>query len=239
MAAVHLNDRRGFALTFLLALLPVFLALFTALFAAHQIDHRVRQGRTACLKNLWSAQEQAAQALNELFALNPQALALRAQEESAQAILSEAVASGNPFAVVPAEANLARIQAERTALAARQAQFIQQATQALSRGLQKARSDISSAPEEYGQITIGPPGPFRIAIRPDLPDTAPAYETLPRFETLQRVEQTWQTQWSLPKPFSNFLTGRGKGGHSCAVTLRHDSTFEPVLSEGKSWLKAW
>lgn len=238
MATVHLNNR-GFALTFLLALLPVFLALFTALFAAHQIDHRVRHGRTACLKSLWSAQRQAASALDQLFELNPQAIALRAQEAAAQAVLSAAIASANPFAIAPAEANLARVQAQRGALAMRQALLIQQATSTLSTGLQQARTSILAAPDEYGQVMMGAPGLVRLAIRPDVADIAPAYETLPQFERLQKVEQTWQTQWTLPKPFSNFLKGQGKGDHSCAVSLRHNSNFEPVLSEGKSSSKAW
>lgn len=228
------SDSRGFALTLFVAALPVLLSFFFLLFATHQLDHRVRRARTACITQLWETQTRVAGVYNRLWKLNPQALSLRAQKIRLLSSIAVAASTGHLVAVIALRAQLAQVESSQLLLTSRQQVLLSEARRLLFSGQNRTRSELLRQTGEFGTQSVPLPTPFRVAVYPDSPDLAPVYVTSARFEDDQTLEQKWLLRWETRHTVSRFLSGRGKGEFSCAVSIeRVLGAFRPVLREGK------
>ncbi|MEN0058370.1 MAG: hypothetical protein AAGB31_06010 [Bdellovibrio sp.] len=126
------SSTSGFALIFVLCLLPVVMAGFVFLFATWNFVSKDLEIKYLCRTLGLQGQQKVRPLLISLLALNNKARRLRAAHFKATQELAIALSTQNPVAIAAAQARLLRIYEQRQVLDQRQKQIIQHSDQILS-----------------------------------------------------------------------------------------------------------
>lgn len=176
--------------------------------------------------------------MKALIDLNPEALRLRFEEQSARTGLALSLARLDPISASAHRAWLARIHVRKMALHQRQQIHLQLANQMISQAQLQAFSRLSQRADSFQRRTPKPYRPMSAALRPDAPGLAPLWHPVPDFERAQILKQEWSQNYELKGPGSRFMSANGRREDSCAVTLRPKGGFwRARIAEDKSWLR--
>jgi hypothetical protein len=135
------NAQQGFVTTWFALMLPLLLAVVAVVGAGFLVMRADAETKHLCRVGVLGTQEKIATSLSELIALNPQAQALRARRQAAEA----AIRSGEPHAVAAGTAALAETNVEQMALAALQKKLIAGAQLLGTKTPLKIRGDVERA----------------------------------------------------------------------------------------------
>jgi hypothetical protein len=240
-----MKSERGFITLMFLSLLPLFISAAFAAYFCFSFLKSDMAVLNVCRAEQLSVQDKVGKDLEKLLRLNPKALKLRADEAIAQYKLEMATASLNPYAIAGAEAKLLWVQSQRQTLALRQKSFIQSANMKFT----MAAPQISAALRQEWQRHQSAMTPWLqtsftltrlktplLAVQPDFPDAAPAYELVPRFEEAQSWVHSWQVQIRTAGWVRNFLKFEGSFPRSCATSLYiKNLEWAGKLKQVKSW----
>jgi len=244
-----MKSQEGFATIMLLSLTPVLVAMGLALLFCFSFLKSDMAVLNVCRAGQLEVQNKVGKNLEKLLSLNPRALELRSQHKQAEAQLDAAEASGNPYAIAAAEANLVRVQMLREALDVRQRALIENSNMRFAFGTSKISRDLTqewkhhnSAMTEWLQsdFQLLPERIPHLAVKPDIPDVAPKYDLLPQFEEAQSWVHSWQIVIHGVGWTGNFLTFSGRFERSCSTSLySEDEYWIAKLKKAKSSSKAW
>lgn len=210
---------RGFALVGILIFIPV----ISILFGLHTVGKwmvEYTDKQSACENYLFNLQQNTADELNLLFALNKPAYALKVQQKLALLMLMAAIATNNPYAIARAEQNWLKIQQKKQQLERKQNVIITRMKVKLSRDELNTRRKLIR-----NSTAINIPN---TKIRPeDSSETASPYETLPNFSDQQTATAHYVLNLKLPHErlrTKNF---------TCSATIENRSgTFRAALRPG-------
>lgn len=236
-------NERGSTLVMLLTLLPLILPLCAATVILTSFLSLDQDMKKICRDHFIQAQTNSGRSLEILLQMNPAALALRARKIRTEASLAMATASLNFPMIARFSAELERIHALQAKLDAEQ-QFLLK-SQALSnrRVLLQVQSDLSKEIRSLPQFDFLQTSLFLtdfkhigLAVQPDQPGVAPAYETLPQFTERQTLSVSWKMSVSFRlaalKKFPLELQ------RQCAVTLfQRKQKWNPLLKADRFLLK--
>jgi hypothetical protein len=223
-----MKSQKGFVTVMFLALLPVLITAGLGVMFCFSFLKTDMAILNVCRSEQLAVQNKVGRDLEKLLAMNPRALKLRADEAAARIKLQAASASGIPPAIAAAEARLLYVQLTRQDLAFRQKVLIQSANLKFTQGaLQVSRSLQQEWQEQTSRVSpwlnlsfrLNPPQVPKLSVRPDLPDAAPAYETVPQFEEVQSWAHSWQIQFRGKDWLKNFPNFGGRFQRSCATSL--------------------
>ncbi|MNJ99850.1 hypothetical protein D3C87_176310 [compost metagenome] len=225
----RIQSQKGFSAVLILTLLPALLAFF---FLVHlgigfiQFELRLNH---VCRQTHINTQNKVGVYLKKLLELNPKALKLRQAEALAQKAVLAAV--GTP-AYPAAQARLLQVQLQRQMLAQQQQELLRISNQTLIIGFERSRKGLHREQQSFTpslrpllstQFALIPGKAPRLAVRPDFPDTAPAYFPENDFEEQQALVQKWQYNVKVSPLFKFFLDGQFKFEKDCAVTLSQEA----------------
>lgn len=240
-----LKNRNGFAVVLIMALLPCVLAGFLLCFSTVGFIQTDLALKYQCRSLGESTQDKVRPLLTALLALNPLAVQLRIELAQAMAEIAAAIATENPVALAKAKDHYNRVVQKRQELDYKQKQLINNSNRLLRQGHQFTRLQLgrlgatSSNVLLKMQLTSVRGEAPRLAVRPDVPDTAPIYNPLPDFETQQALAHEWQYRLQVQAPFSAFLKGSFTFKKACAVTLTEENAlWRTKIIKGKFSLKS-
>jgi hypothetical protein len=231
-----MKSSEGFATVLLLSLLPLILAAGIALFFTFGFLKSDLAVLNVCRAKELELQNKAGRNLAKLLKLNPRALNLRIEEARAEKALASAVESGNPPAIAAAEAYLLSVQMRRQDLRIRQRALIDTADMWLSTGGAELPRDLQREWLQHhrglsswleNRFQIGRVSPAKLAVIPDMPDTAPVYLLRPDFAEAQAWKQSWSFRLATTGWSRRFLNFNGGFERSCTVSL---------YPEGEEWI---
>ena len=241
-----LQARQGFATVLFLAFVPVFAACSLAFYFGFAFMKADMATLNVCRSGQLAIQDKVGRDLEKLLNLNPKALKLRADQFLAERKLQIAVTSGNPYAIAAAEARLLYVQSRRQTLAARQRILIQSANAKFAMGTPQITQAILSEwrtqmapvrPWLAGSILLSTLKVPTLAVQPDFPDEAPAYQRVPQFEEVQSWAHNWQLQMEGTNWTKHFLRFRGRFQRSCSTSLYADkNSWIGKLKQARSLL---
>lgn len=223
-----MKNNKGFTTVLMMSLLPALLAAGTLVFLFYSFLRSDLATLNACRTQQLKLQAEAGQHLKLLLELNPQAAALRDEEQTAEEALAEAEASMDPPAVMTAQAELIRVQSERRALGQKQKALIDGANSSLKNGGEHLQQHLTQVwNHEQGplrswwqaDLRLRSARVPRLSVKPDAPDTAPVYEPVPQFEDAQTWAQNWQLALQTKGWTQNFLPLKLNFERSCASSL--------------------
>jgi hypothetical protein len=225
---VTINSERGFATVLLMTLVPLVLAMGAAGFFTFAFLKEDLATLNVCRAEQLQVQDKVARIMMKLFRWNPRALRLRKQQARAEEELEAAIATGDVPEIAAANAKLIVIFGQRELLALDQKALIASANLALKAGNVHSAQLIRGEWQAHhrplrswldGAIAMGPSTAPELAIVPDIPDTAPAYEPAADFENKQSWSQTWTVQFKVIGGFSHFLNYGGHFARSCTTSI--------------------
>lgn len=241
-----ITNERGQATTAALIILPVALTLFCG--AIVLIFALVMEGKAtaACRVSMVADQKAAAQALNELMALNPAAERLEQSRQAAKVALTVALVSGNPPAIASARAALSAIEMMQKPVALKQRMAFARGKWSSLSASPRAHSALrSSLPQNGGPagkltgIIAASVSPESKSARFDVIATppgarTPTYRPAPDFVKSQEA----RVRWLLPMPSQGVSPTEGTKTSvqvGCAVTLQNgaDGKWVPQITEDK------
>lgn len=238
------NDKKGFALILMLALLPLLTAGLLMIFAMMGFMQTDLALKHACRSGGLQGQRTIKPLLGSLLALNPLAQTLRLQKIKAQ---QELILATNPPALLAATAKLGRIQQKQKELDMRQKQLIRQSNMLLDRSHSGTRRQILKEAQQSSsrlffletkrhlEFSLAP----KLAVRPDSSDLAPTYSPVDDFESEQALAHRWQYKIALRPPFRNLLPAVFHFDKACAVTLTKESSeWKVKITKGRFSLKS-
>jgi hypothetical protein len=240
-----MKDHQGFATVIFMALIPLLIAAGWGVFFCIGFLKADMATLNVCRSEQLAIMNKVGNDLGKLFDMNTRARNLRLEYQIAEYNLDIATSSGNPYAIAGAEANFLRLQMQREALAFRQNVIIQSANLKLVMGTPQISQSISQEWQKH----LSPLAPWldssfsvvqlkvpTLAVQPDIPDMAPAYERLPQFEEAQSWVHSWQLQVHGKGWLKKFLTFGGRFQRSCATSLYDEnSSWIAKLKKVKSW----
>lgn len=240
-----IKNQKGSALAIILAILPVFIAGALLCFSLLGLVQNDLAMKYECRTEGQKGQKRVSPLLSTLLALNPVAIALKAELAKAIAELATAVASENPVAIAKATARYTKVLEKRDKLDRRQKQLVKQSNLFLQQthtftalSLRRTGAIASNIllKTELGSVRGKAP---KLAVRPDSPDIAPTYSLIDDFENKQALAHEWQYRIQVRPPFSNFLKGEFIFKKACAVSLaKENSSWHPKIIVGKFSLKS-
>lgn len=246
--SLALKSQGGFALVFLLAFLPLLLTGCFALLFSQFLFKNWMESLQICRTELLNSQKRTATQLEALIKLNPLAANLRTALLNARIQLAAAIASKNFPLAAKIQADIIRIEKQRSQLDQHQKSLIRLAEQQMSSGVDRVRRRLRSqdqtnqsrASEFFSSrlqgIQTRDPG---LAVQPDQPDTAPVYELRKPFEENQALSVSWRHEFQTRKPEKyKWIQNRHKKQNQCSASLRPaQSRFREVLTADKFFLK--
>lgn len=242
---MNLKNNHGFALAFLLAILPVFIAGLVFCFSSFGFVQNDLAMKYQCRVEGRNGQKEVAPLLTGLLALNPLAVRLRAEWIQALYELWIALASENPGAIAAATKKCLVIKEKRGQLDQKQKQLIRQSNLLLQKShlitkqkLFTTAAHLSNIFLKFDLVSLRGKAP-RLAVRPDSADVAPTYGPVADFNNEQALAHEWQYQVSVRSPYSQFLPGIYSFKKACAVTLEKERiSWVPKIIRGRFLLKS-
>ncbi|MEK2646709.1 hypothetical protein [Bdellovibrio sp. BCCA] len=240
-----IQNQKGSALAIILAVLPVFIAGALLCFSLLGILQNDLGLKYQCRVEGQNGQKRVAPLLSSLLALNPVAVAVKAELAEAILELEAAIASENPVAIAKATKHYTQVLEKRDKLDHRQKQLIKQSDLLLqqshtftSMNLRRTGGSASNILLKVDLDSVRGKAP-KLAVRPDSPDIAPTYSPVDDFENKQALAHEWQYRVQVRPPFSNFLKGEFSFKKACAVSLaKENSSWLPKIIVGKYSLKS-
>ncbi len=187
------NQRKktgGFANVAVLILLPTLAIVFFAVAELSLVSREHTRTQSVCKSQLFNTQDQVAEKLNKLIALNPKARQLRIQMRKAKIKLLSAIASGNELAITAAERRITEIELKQFALDQEQKRLITEANLAASSGqvrAQQAMGRVASTRVDIKSLKV-------VADQPQ--ELAPIYRAPASIRSNQRAYARYK--WELP-----------------------------------------
>ncbi|MEZ0392042.1 MAG: hypothetical protein ACAH59_07510 [Pseudobdellovibrionaceae bacterium] len=242
-----MSNQKGFALVFLLALLPLLISGILAILFSQYLTKNWMQSLHICRTELLKTQKTTASHLRTLMNLNTSAKALRLALQRAQIQLAIAIATKNFPLAAKAKMEILRIEKLRRQLDGAQRSLILQANFEMSRGVQTVLRKIKKQSQDL-QAHLPPHFNFQIqtltpqipvlAVQPDRPETAPAYELKAEFEQQQALHVSWISQFQTGhKDQGQWIQNKHKKKDSCSATIqRKGQSFTEILHADRfSW----
>jgi hypothetical protein len=245
LASSIANDK-GFALVFLISLLPILLAAGLFLLFSQYLVQNWMQSLHICRTELLSTQKRAAQDLSTLMSLNSVAQGLRIALTAAKVELAAATVSMDPIMIAKATANIAKIKRQQQQLDGVQKALISKADLAMSAGVQKVRfllqaqdlrmkarlPDFFSFHLRQIRLQASP-----LAVKPDVPELAPVYELKPQFEEAQALSVSWISEFHTnSSERSQWIHQKHQKKDFCSSSLKENGKqYQPILKAGRSW----
>jgi hypothetical protein len=218
-----MKNQKGFALVLMISLLPVVMAGAACLFVfVGLLEDRIVP-KNACRRHLLMGLEQISTPLRTLMNLNPQAVQLRVQMKAALSALAAATAAGNPPAMARALRWVQKVRQQQRLLDRQQKILLRSAETLLRLAHDRAGAALRQKPIGFLKTENLRPSAVRVAVRPDVPTTAPVYVFEDDFETRQTLAYEWQSRFVLRGPLANFLTASGRFPDVCAATLTKET----------------
>ncbi len=246
-----------------IVLLPIVLAVIGGLFILAIVLTTEAKAVAKCRLQMEQSQAEAAQHLNALLKLNPEAKRLKMQLRTAQRAFDAALLTGLPPAIAAAKGILLVVKIKRAALAAKQQKLIYKGRSASRDAPKLAEQSIRSALNGSRSGTISPSiaGPlgqpqstragfFAVLPRP-AGDIAPEYVPAPGFKYLQKTSLQWSIKMGRDDVFAKSLFD-GNSDHAdsdhigpalpsfdigCAITLvpsnQKETEWKPQIVEDK------
>lgn len=244
-----LHAEKGQATVAALVLMPLVLSLFLAVAGLAYVFSIEAKTTAACRTSLMESQAAAAEALENLLRLNPDAVQAETTRQIADASLKMALTSGFPFAIIAAEAALLAAEAHQAIVAGRQQFWLMKghfassiaATRALgaardalpTESFESALADFSFPQLQHAKFAVIPSS---LSVR------TPTYRTAPNFEKLQNARVRWLLKPPLPSRLSTFFESPTKTKEfklkfeaGCAASLRKQGNgrWVPQITEDK------
>lgn len=208
--------------------------------ATSALTERLESDRRLCRRLLAQGLERSAVHMKDLLDLNPEALKLRLEEQSARTGLALATARLDPISAAAFRAWLKKIRAQKILLDRRQRLHLRLANAELRRTQSSAFRALNRATDSFQRRSARAAAPVEAALAPDRPDLAPLWHPVPGFETAQTLKQEWLHQFELKGSSGKFMASKGRREDSCSVTLvPTGSRWRARIAEGKSWSKRW
>lgn len=234
------SQDRGFILVALGTFLPLILAGAVLLAATSAFTERLESDRRLCRRLLAQGLERAGVHMKDLVDLNPEALKLRLEEQSAESGLALATARLDPISAAAFRAWIKKIRAQKLILDRRQRAHLRLANTELKRTQTSALRALNRSGDSFQQRSARTPHPVTAALTPDRPGRAPLWHPVPLFEREQTLKQAWLHQFELKGPSAKFMATKGRREDSCSVTLVPEgSRWRARIAEDKSWSKRW
>ncbi|MCB0350115.1 MAG: hypothetical protein KDD38_02960 [Bdellovibrionales bacterium] len=211
---------RGFALIGMLVFLPVLLAIILGLYISSKWMVTYTNKQSLCENQLFHQQQELADELNNLFALNKEARLLQVANKMALLKLATATATGNMVAIAAAEKYLYKITQKKKVLEGKQDKIISAIK------VQHARAQLylrKTLIKNNPRVTLP-----AAQIRKENPnEVGSPYETLPNFSVQQRAHVLYTIHLTIPpeKP-------KRKDFICSASIADRAGTFRATLSPG-------
>lgn len=173
-----------------------------------------------------------------LFKLNALVFSLRFQMKAALAELALALATENPALIGAAEMKIQKIKTEQLNLDKVQRTLIQSTeaqtkirTAQLQAELSRIGNEINLVWSFYiqGFTTTRQINETKMAVKPDSPDVAPAYELDSNYKQLQTVAYKWQQRFRSKSEAQDFLKSENIFEMSCSSTAEKKGSQWQIL----------
>ena len=219
------SNPKGFALFFLILILPFCLSAFLGLLYVGTLFTKINELNSNCQKIYLSAQNQLSIQLEALIRLNTPARRLLNRKARAQKQLATGIATGNVKLIAKAKTELAVIRVEQIKLRSQQQYFLTQAQLISKKSHLRLRNLLS---RNQGLVVIGSIAtlPYGLSVNPrPANEIAPYYEIPHNFEDLQKSEAKWSIDplALMPPPLHFFMESTLRiqpYKMSCSATLR-------------------
>ncbi len=251
-SAIEIKNQRGFALVFLLSILPIILAAGFFLLFSQYLTQNWMQSLHTCRTELLNTQRKASQTLSQLMELNKLVKTLRISLIAAEAELVAALATEDYPLAAQAEREILNIKKQQKNLAAVQKTLIAQADLQMLSGVAKLITQLRAQdavirarlPSFFAyHIEKMEPSVSTLAVKPDSSDVAPVYELKPSFESSQALSVSWisvfQTKFQT-NPSENskgavqWVHQKHQKKDFCSASLKVDgSKYEAILRADK------
>lgn len=242
--AIYLNNQHGFAVYFILGLIPILFAAGISVCYAQYLSGNWMQAKHTCRVELLETQKNIAPLLSQLMQLNPRIKKLRIEMTLAKAQRAAAIAMQNPIAEMAAEAKITDIINQQTALHVEQVQLIQIANQQMTNAVYKVRQLLFLQNQKMQNLM---PIFFKfkiediklenkeLAVIPDSPATPPIYELKYDFINEQTLSVNWKTTFiTKDDRTKKWFHVNLKKHDGCAASLEpNNQEFIYRLNEGK------
>ena len=213
-----LCQEKGFALVSLLILAPLLMSVAVAVGGALYVMKKKTLLQSLCVQSASRLQEELKQTLDQLLALNPQALRLQKQRRSADRGLQRAMATGNPYAITVARAYQAFVIAQQAALRGRQEALLARAEGRRRRSHRELKNQIRLWRTD--RFTSERYFPRALAVRPQ-PVSSLSPEYLPVSAFAHWQQHRFRFRNDLSPPFLNLLPAKiFKQTTECSVSLK-------------------
>lgn len=242
-----MKNQKGFALIFLISFLPLVLAATFCLYMFFTFSKSDTELAHTCHKEQILILEKVKTSILQLLALNPKAYRLRHKTLRAQERLKIASRTANPIIIAAAVAHLAMILNERRELDAQQKSIIKSANAFINSGQESLKLQLagrmygqSSAVRSFAALDVSQLKTKKtvLAVKPDFPDLAPAYQTKNNFSAEQALELSWRIRLGPKGATKKFLPFSQDFRKTCSTTIQLKETSWPiVIREVKSLWK--
>lgn len=242
-----IGNNKGQISLFALVLLPVVLAVIGGLFLLAVGLKTEARAVAKCRLQMEKSQAEAAQHLNDLIKLNPEAKRLKQQQKTAQKLADAAELTRIPHAIAAAKTYLLYVKIKRGMLAVKQQKLIFKGRAATKDATRLAEQSIRSSfgpsiSNVIADIKSGPQskrsGFFAVRPKP-VGDIAPEYFPVPGFRYLQKSSLEWKIKME-----PDDLLASQKSDHAlpafdvgCSVTLvptnKKETEWKPQIVEDK------
>lgn len=248
------NRQQGFATILLMTMIPALLALGGGALFTYALLKQDLATLNTCRSTELNIHNKAGKVLAKLMSLNPRAKNLRRKNQKAQMDFNKAALTGNATGMAMAEARIAAILMERELLWIQQKGLITSANGLLKSGDLQNSAGIRKEWMSHQRpmlswlrstITLKAAKVPTLAVKPDLPDIAPIYETVSNFETEQTWSQSWTVRYELIGALQTFLRFSGSLERSCSTSLFQEGKKwiaklnASSTPEAKSWSRGW
>jgi hypothetical protein len=242
-----MRSQKGFAAVYLLCFVPLLLALLFAVYMYFTYSDSHLELTQSCLVEQIETQEKVKRSLKTLLSLNPKAIRLKAQYETAVLHMRAAAASGNTAAFTAAQLRVSYIWNQRMLLDLQQKSIINSANFYLqsqqSQLFLKLQREALARKNKFGffaqtDVKDLKFKPVKLAVVPASKDIAPVYQLSENFIEDQALEVTWILKLKARPPVSLFLPVETSSPQSCSTTINNkEDSWPTVTREVKSLSK--
>lgn len=229
-----LNRQNGTALVSTLLVAPLLVTLVLMFAVTWILTSQLRKQNQLCYE--WTLQIQARQAehLNQLLALNPQVKTLRVALKKAETLLRIAKLSGQPGAILAAQAQKIAIESQLQILRLEQKNILSKAKLEITKDLAKLHLALKKSGAQ-SQVSSAPQG---LPVTPDSPEQRyPTYRVISDYQAQQKlqVDWTWKVSTSLLPWLKAVDVDSQYIAHSCASNInKRNQKWKSEIRPAKS-----
>lgn len=217
------SSQNGFALIFILALIPLLLTAAMAIAGVTYSLQRRLLGQSLCVSQMSQLQSDLAIQLKELIKLNPKATRLQSDRAKAEKALRAAMASQIPQAIAAAHAYRAAVIAQQIALRTQQEKILIESRRLRIRYVQNARQELKKV--QASEVRSLSQAPLGLAVAPKpVTSLSPSYDLINSFSVWQ--SQTLRFSYNPWPKFLFWATPKSRHSIHCQVSLKEREPWD-------------